>query len=125
MTKETIAINVTLGSKHTFHLRLIGLTEETELKQKIVGLTDKQIEETEYERNVNLLSDLSEKMPEGLFPNAPKEPIENDETVYVESFATPRAAVEAFFKEKTTRTERIAYYAAHGYFVGITPAVDF
>jgi hypothetical protein len=60
-------------------------------------------------------------MPVGLFPNKPKETAEGDETVYLENFSTPRAAIEAFFAEKTPRTERIAYYAVRGFMLKLAP----
>jgi hypothetical protein len=125
MTNETISIGVTLGSKHVFHLRLIGITAEQELRQKTFGLSDQEISETEYERNASLLADLSEKMPEGLFPNSPKERSEDDSAIYIESFTKPSEAVRAFFADKSVSKERIAYFAVRAFFVKLTPDIDF
>lgn|GEM_PF-5017160 len=125
MTNETISIGVTLGSKNTFHLRMIGISEEQELRQKTFGLSDKEISDTEYERNVSLLSDLSEKMPEGLFPNSPKVRCENDSAIYIESFSKPSEAIREFFADKTVSKERIAYFAVRAFFVKLTPEIDF
>jgi len=125
MKTEIISVGVTFGSRYKFYLRMLSLAEEQERRQQTFGLTDKETQSSDYERNVNLLADLSEKMPEGLFPNKPKETPEGDENVYIESFASPRAAIEAFFAEISITKERIADFAVRGFFVRLQPDVDF
>src|SRR4028119_698553 len=121
MFNEQIEVSVTIGTRHEFSLRMVSREEETALRHKTFGLSDDEKKAGEFAHNVELLCGLSEKMPVGLFPNKPKETVEGDDTIYIESFAMPRAAIKAFFAEKNPRTERIAYYAVRGYFLKLQP----
>jgi phosphoglucomutase len=126
MNSDTISVSVTFGARHTFHLRMIGIQEESELRQKTFGMTDDQKQATEYERNVSLLADLSVKMPDGLFPARPQETPQTDaKTIYAEDYDSPRQAVCAFFAEQTVKKERIAYFAVRSFFIRLQPEESF
>jgi hypothetical protein len=125
MTPETISIGVTLGSKHVFHLRMLSMAEEQERRQQTFGLSETEVQASEYERNVNLLADLSEKMPGGLFENTPEKSEDRKFVKYIEDFDSPAAAVRAFFETQTISKERIAYFAVRAFMVRLTPDIDF
>lgn len=128
MFSETIEVSVTYGTKLTFFLRMIGISEENQLRQKAFGLSDDEKAEKEYQNNVDILAELSEKMPVGLFPNKPEElPPGTAESgiIYIEKFKTPRLAIEKFFAEKSVVKERIAFYAVRSYFLRLQPEESF
>ena len=112
MNSETIGVTVTFREPVTFHLRMIGVAEENKLRQKMFGLTEKEQAEKAYQNNVDLLADLSEKLPDGMYPDG-----------------TPKCphpeAIREYFKEKTVLKERLAEYAVRGYFIRLQPSVDF
>jgi hypothetical protein len=116
MQPETIGVTVTYKSPITFHLRMIGLTEENALRQKMFGLTEEQKAEKSYQNNVDMLADLSVKHPT-IIKDGKDEPYEfqNSES----------EAVKAFFAERTVLNERIADFAVRGYFVRLQPDVSF
>lgn len=125
MFSDIIEVSVTYGQKLSFFLRMIGIAAENELRQKTFGLTEAQAAEQEYAANVQILVDLSEKMPTGLFPNKPPQMSKDEQAkspqTYIEDFATPKEAIEKFFAEKSVVKERIAFYAVRGYFVRLQP----
>ena len=110
MNPETIGVTVTFKEPITFHLRMIGVTEETALRQKMFGKTEAERAGESYQNNVNLLADLSVKQPdiEGIFPDI-----------------TPPENVRAFFSETSVIKERIAEYAVRGYFIKLVPDLSF
>ena len=122
---ETIEVSVTFGSTVRFFLRMLALSEEDSYRQTVFGLKKEEIAAKEFNANVELLAELSTEMPIGLFPNRPDETEEADQTVYAEDFQTPRAAIEAFFAEKTVLKERIAYFAVRGYFLQLSPTESY
>ena len=107
---ETIGVTVSYKEPITFHLRMIGLTEENALRQKMFGLTEEEKAEKSYQNNVDMLADLSVKQPdiEGIF-----------------SDVTPSDNVRSFFSERSILKERLAEYAVRGYFVRLQPDVSF
>ena len=125
ISPETIQVSVTYGSKITFFLRMIGLVEETEIRQRSVALTDEAKAAKEYETNVQILKDLSVEKPIGLFPDRPTVSNQDDETVYADGFNTAAAMIDEFFREKTSLKERIAFYAVRGYFIRLSPEESF
>ena len=126
MFEETVEVSVTFGSRKTFFLKMIGLAEEQELRQKSFGVADQDKAAKEYELNVKILRDLSVRMPEGLFPPRPEATAEGDEAaIFEEDLKSPAEAVERFFATRTPRTERIAFYAVRAYFLRLLPAESF
>lgn len=116
MTPETIGVTVTYNEPITFHLRMIGVAEESELRQKMFGLSEKEKAEKSFQNNVDLLADLSVKSPDGI-----------DERIEASGAVTDFAkeVVRAYFAERTVIKERIAEYAVRGYFVRLQPDVSF
>lgn len=125
-TTEKVGVTVTFKEPITFHLRMISIDEENKLRQKMFGLTEEEKAEKAYQNNVDMLADLSEKIPAGMFPNKPNTIAEDaPKTHYFEDFTKPEVAVQSFFAERTVLKERIAEYAVRGYFVRIAPDVNF
>lgn len=125
ISPETIQVSVTYGNKITFFLRMIGLVEETQIRQRSVALTDDEKATKEYETNVQILKDLSVDKPNGLYPPRPESHDAADKTKYAEDFPTAFAMVEEFFRDKSVLKERIAFYAVRGYFVRLSPEESF
>lgn len=112
ISPETVGITLTFKEPITFHLRLISIDEENQLRQKMFGLSEKEKTEKSYQNNVDLLADLSTKLPDGMFGDAvPKCPTD--------------CAVREYFADKTVLKERLADYAVSAYFAKITPTIDF
>lgn len=112
MFSDVIEVSVTYGKKITFFLRMIGIAEENALRQKAFGLTEEEKAEKEYRNNVEILAELSEKLPDGIFDEkVPKTPA--------------NLAIKDFFAEKTVVKERIAYYAVRTYFLRLQPEESF
>ncbi|MCD9186708.1 MAG: hypothetical protein LUM44_09755 [Pyrinomonadaceae bacterium] len=112
MFKETIEVSVTFNEKITFFLRMIGIAEENEYRQKLFGIPEADRAEKEYEANVSLLAELSEKLPDGMFGDSiPK--------------GQPDFCIREYFAEKTVLKERIAFYAVCGYFNRLMPSESF
>ncbi len=107
---ETIKVSVTFGSTITFLLRMIGLVEEQQIRQRSLGVTTEDQAEKEYHLNVSILRDLSTGLPEGIDDNGNE---------------TPAAVIDRFFAEKTVTKERIAFYAVRGYFMRLQPSESF
>ena|SRR5437868_5200799 len=122
ISEDIVEVSVTYKDRITFFLRMIGIAEEQRLRQKTFGLTDAEKAEKEYGNNVQALKDLSVKIPAGMFPKRPEDPSSADLNVYEESFAGPTDALDHFFKDRSVRKERIAYYAVHGYFIRLAPS---
>jgi hypothetical protein len=116
MTPETIGVTVTYNSPITFHLRMIGIAEETELRQNMFGLTEKEKAEKSYQNNVDLLADLSVSHPDVLI-DGKLQPFEFQDS--------ENNAVRSYFAERTIIKERVAEYAVRGYFVKLQPDVSF
>ncbi|HEX8248967.1 MAG TPA: hypothetical protein VF599_12390 [Pyrinomonadaceae bacterium] len=125
MTSETIKVSVTYGNTITFFLRMIGIAEESQLRQKMFGLTEAEKAEKQYQLNVDMLADLSVQMPDGMFPNKPKELGPGTQPTYIENFSTPAEAVRAFFEEQSVTKERTAYFAVNAYLVRLQPEESF
>jgi hypothetical protein len=121
-SNDTVEVSVTFGSKITFFLRMISIAEETQLRQKAFGLKDEERAAKEYQLNVDILKDLADKMPTGLFPDPPEVRDAADESIYSDTHVAPFKAIEAFFAERTAVKERIAFYAVRGYFVRLQPS---
>ena len=112
MQPETIGVTITFKLPVTFHLRLITLDEENQLRQKMFGLTEAEQAEKSYQHNVDFLADYSEVLPEGMYGDAiPKCPIPE--------------AVRQYFSEKSVIKERTAEYAVRAYFSKLTPDISF
>ncbi len=112
MTTETIGVTVTYKEPITFHLRMISVTEENQLRQKMFGITEAEKAEKSYQNNVAMLADLSVKLPDGMYDEAvPKCPVDQ--------------AVKSYFAEQSILKERIAEYAVRGYFIKLQPDVSF
>lgn len=112
ITPETIEVSVTYRSKFTFFLKMIGLAEEQQLRQKGFGITDEEKALKEYELNVQILKDLSVKKPVQV---AAGEALET----------TNEIDLEVLFSERNPTTERIAYYAVRAYFIRLLPSESF
>lgn len=125
ISPETIQVSVTYGNKITFFLRMIGLVEETQIRQRSVALTDNEKAAKEYETNVQILKELSTKVPDGLYPDRPENCDPEDGTIYSDSFSTAAGMIEDFFSEKSVLKERLAFYAVRGYFVRLSPEESF
>lgn len=133
--KETIGVTVTFREPVTFHLRMIGISEETALRQKMFGLTDAEKAEKAYQNNVDLLADLSEAMPTArrLVKTTEKREGDKEEREYeeikevdlVENAFDEKRAVRDYFSQRTVVKERIAEYAVRGYFLQLQPDVNF
>ncbi len=113
MFSETIEVSVTYGKKLTFFLRMIGITEENALRQRAFGLSDEEKAEKEYQTNVDILAELSTKLPDGMFEDGviPKGPTD--------------AVIRTFFSDRNVVKERIAFYGVRGYFVRLQPEESF
>lgn len=116
MTPEKIGVTVTYREPVTFHLRMIGIAEEEKLRQKMFGLTEDEMAEKSYQNNVDLLANLSIEHPTVIIDGKP-EPYEFQNS--------EKEAVRSFFAERTVIKERIAEYAARGYFIKLQPDVNF
>jgi hypothetical protein len=125
ISNDTVEVSVTYGTKITFFLRMISIGEEQKLRQRAFGLKEEEKAEKEYWTNVEILKELSVKLPFGLFPDRPDATDEGDERVYSNSYKTAAEAIDRFFEEKTVLTERIAHFAVRGYFVRLQPAETF
>ena len=135
MSLETVGVTVTFKEPVTFHLRLIGITEENTLRQKLFGLTEEQKAEKQYQLNVDMLADLSEAMPTARRLVTTTEQRDGDieekeyseikEVPLTEAKTFPSGVVKDFFSERTVIKERIAEYAVRGYFLKIQPDVSF
>ena len=129
MTNETIGVTVTFKEPVTFHLRMIGVNEETALRQKMFGKTEAEREAESYQNNVNMLADLSENPPTGMFPNKPEKMTKSEQAAsdktFIEDFSSAKEAINHFFKEKSVIKERIAEYAVRGYFIKLAPDLSF
>lgn len=135
MTPETIGVTVTFKEPVTFHLRMVGMTEESALRQKLTGLKEEEKAEKSYQNNVDLLADLSEQMPTAIRVVTVTEKREGDETEreYTEvqqvnltmAKTTPSGVVRDYFAERTVLKERLAEYAVRGYFHKLEPDVFF
>jgi hypothetical protein len=110
ITPETIEVSVTYGHKLTFFLKMIGLVEEQQLRQKSFGVADDEKAVKEYELNVQILKDLSVKKPIQLVSGEEK----GDEI-----------DLDTLFGERTPTSERIAFYAVRAYFMRLLPAESF
>lgn len=113
ITPETIGVTVTYKEPITFHLRLIGIAEESQLRQKMFGSTNEEKAEKSYQNNVDMLADLSVKLPEGMFHEG------------VTTMMPVNEAVRDYFAKRTVLKERLAEYAVRGYFVRLQPDVSF
>lgn len=132
---ETIKVTVTYKESVTFHLRMIGIAEEEKLRQKMFGLTEDEKAAKSYQNNVDMLADLSEKMPTArrLVTTTEKRDGDKEEREYseikevnlTEAKTFPSGVVRDFFAERTVIKERIAEYAVRGYFVKLQPDVNF
>jgi len=119
---ETVKIAVTLGTARIiFILELLGIAEESKLRQSYFGLDD----EKTFETSVNTLAKYSREMPKGLFPNRAETAEEGDRTVCIEDFQTPEEAIREYFSEKTASRERIAEYTVRAYLQSLQPQTDF
>lgn len=135
MTTETIGVTVTYKEPITFHLRMVGITEENTLRQRVFGLTEAQHAEKSYQNNVDMLADLSEEMPTARRlvttmemrggDKVEKEYSEIKEVPLSEAETLPAGVVRDYFKERTVIKERLAAYAVNGYFVKLSPDVSF
>lgn len=127
---ETIGVTVAFKTPITFHLRMIGIEEESQIRQKMFGLGEKEKAEKAYQNNVDLLADLSEQMPDGLFPNKPIDNQQSDEQAkdaltFIEDFSKASEAIAHFFADKSVIKERVAEYAIRGYFLKLQPDISF
>ena len=111
MTPETIGVTVTYKEPITFHLRMIGIDEENQLRQKMFGIPDNEKAEKAYQNNVDLLADLSLKEADGVEKH-------DSATGFVED-------IRAYFTEKTVIKERLAEYAVRAYLMKLQPDVSF
>jgi hypothetical protein len=128
MFSEIIQVNATYDKTYSFFLQMIGIAEEEQLTQKLLGVKEDEKAEQEYLIAVQIISELADrtgKMPLGLFPNKPEEVDKNDSSVYLENFNKPSEAVNAFFSEKTVGRERLARYVFRSYLVRLQPAESF
>jgi len=108
----TVEVSITYGKKITFFLRMIGITEETAYRQKLFGIPENERDEKEYLAAVDLLAEISEKLPSGMFGDAvPK--------------GMPDFCIREFFAEKTPVKERIAHFAVRTYFTRLLPEESF
>jgi hypothetical protein len=114
MTPETIKVTITYNSPITFHLEMVGITEENEIRQKFIALTDEEKSAgKEYELNVQVLADLSNQLPDCLFPEG-----------IIPKGLTPDV-IKNYFAAKTGFRERIAEYAVRGYLARLVPDISF
>lgn len=120
ISSDTVEVSVTYGSRVTFFLRMIGIAEEQKLREKAFGLTDAERDEKEYQMNVDILADLSEKHPTGMLVEVGDGVLSD-----VPPAGTPAETIRDFFAEKTAVKERIAFYAVRGYFVRLQPSESF
>lgn len=141
MTPETIGVTVTYKEPITFHLRMIGIDEENQLRQKMFGQTEAEKAGKAYQNNVDMLADLSEAMPTArrevtekiAVPVAGGEPVEMEakqatsmkDLPLVEPASTPKACVRAYFRDRTVIKERLAEYAVRAYFMKLQPEISF
>lgn len=129
MSPETIGVTVTFQTPITFHLRMIGVNEENQLRQKMFGLTEAEKAEKSYQNNVDMLASLSEQKPTGIFPHKPEKMATSEqaksEKTFIEDFSSAEDAIQYFFKDKSVIKERIAEYAVRGYFIKLVPDVSF
>lgn len=133
MTPETIGVTVTYKEPITFHLRMIGIEEENQLRQKMFGLEESEKAQKAYQNNVDLLADLSEAMPTArrLVTTTEKRDGDKTEREYSEvkevdlGEGGAAVAVREFFAERSVLNERIVEYAVRAYFMKLTPSVDF
>lgn len=109
MTPETIEVSVTFGAKYTFFLRMIGLAEEQQIRQKSFGVADEEKAAKEFELNVQILADLSVTHPVHSVDGGENSPVQ----------------LTDLFAEKTPTSERIAYYAVRAYFLRLLPSESF
>ncbi len=100
LTNENIKIEVKYKEPILFNLRMISITEENELRQKMFGLTDNEKAEKQYELNVALLVDYS---------------INVEDT----------NKIREYFSKWSVMKERIAEYAVRAYFLKLQPEVNF
>lgn len=111
---ETIRVTITLISSISFCLRMVGLSEESKIKQKFFALTDEEKEAgKEYELNVQTIAELCTELPTGMYPDGatPKTPVP--------------LAVKDYFKDKTVAKERIAEYVVRAYLAKLMPEISF
>lgn len=107
-----VEVSVTYGKKITFFLRMIGIAQETAHRQKFFGIPENERDEKEYSAAVDLLAEISEKLPEGMFGDAvPK--------------GLPDFCIREFFAERTPIKERIAHFAVRSYFTRLLPEESF
>lgn len=125
MFNETIEVSVTYTSTFKFFLEMVGISRERELRSKVFGLSDPEKEKLEYDQNIQILAELSNEMPTGLFPPRPETIALEDKTIYAESFKKPADAIKSFFSEKSPIKERIAFYAVNSYFTRLLPSESF
>lgn len=122
-TPETIKVTVTYKEPITFHLRMIGISTEEQLRQKMFGLSEDQKAEKSYQNNIDMLADLSVKHADGLFKFTEADENENENVLIRQN--SPAESVREYFKDRTILKERIAEYAVRGYFIKLQPDVNF